>query len=52
MVPADAAWPPSPAAMTFRAPQVDTVLPLAEASKAHAIGEQGRTNGKIVLTVA
>ncbi|MFF7849605.1 NADP-dependent oxidoreductase [Streptomyces sp. NPDC007910] len=33
-------------------PVVDTVLPLAEAAKAHAIGEQGRTTGKIVLTVA
>ncbi|WP_406865150.1 NADP-dependent oxidoreductase [Streptomyces sp. HUAS MG47] len=32
-------------------PVVDTVLPLAEASKAHTIGEQGRTTGKIVLTV-
>ncbi|MER6472852.1 NADP-dependent oxidoreductase [Streptomyces collinus] len=33
-------------------PVVDTVLPLAEAAKAHKIGEQGRTTGKIVLTVA
>ncbi|MET9855746.1 NADP-dependent oxidoreductase [Streptomyces sp. NPDC006450] len=33
-------------------PVVDTVLPLAEAAKAHEIGEQGRTTGKIVLTVA
>ncbi|MFF1415561.1 NADP-dependent oxidoreductase [Streptomyces sp. NPDC058289] len=32
-------------------PVVDTVLPLAEAAKAHEIGEQGRTTGKIVLTV-
>ncbi|MFD5148689.1 NADP-dependent oxidoreductase [Streptomyces sp. NPDC058401] len=32
-------------------PAVDTVLPLAEAAKAHEIGEQGRTTGKIVLTV-
>uniref|UniRef100_UPI00210DAB8C NADP-dependent oxidoreductase n=1 Tax=Streptomyces sp. ODS05-4 TaxID=2944939 RepID=UPI00210DAB8C len=32
-------------------PVVDTVLPLAEAAKAHALGEQGRTTGKIVLTV-
>ncbi|MGW5401705.1 NADP-dependent oxidoreductase [Streptomyces sp. NPDC003952] len=32
-------------------PLVDTVLPLAEAAKAHEIGEQGRTTGKIVLTV-
>ncbi|MEV6881408.1 NADP-dependent oxidoreductase [Streptomyces sp. NPDC051135] len=33
-------------------PVVETVLPLAEAAKAHEIGEQGRTTGKIVLTVA
>ncbi|WP_452833928.1 NADP-dependent oxidoreductase [Streptomyces litmocidini] len=33
-------------------PVVDTVLPLAEAAEAHAIGERGRTTGKIVLTVA
>lgn len=33
-------------------PVVDTVLPLAQAAKAHEIGEQGRTTGKIVLTVA
>ncbi|MEU0404935.1 NADP-dependent oxidoreductase [Streptomyces sp. NPDC006197] len=33
-------------------PVVDTVLPLAEAAEAHAIGELGRTTGKIVLTVA
>ncbi|MFI8823552.1 NADP-dependent oxidoreductase [Streptomyces sp. NPDC053431] len=33
-------------------PVVDTVLPLAEAAKAHEIGERGRTTGKIVLTVA
>ncbi|MGW1774575.1 NADP-dependent oxidoreductase [Streptomyces sp. NPDC002104] len=32
-------------------PLVDTVLPLAEAAKAHEIGERGRTTGKIVLTV-
>ncbi|WP_327304411.1 NADP-dependent oxidoreductase [Streptomyces sp. NBC_01298] len=32
-------------------PVVDTVLPLAEAAKAHEIGELGRTTGKIVLTV-
>ncbi|WP_333777160.1 NADP-dependent oxidoreductase [Streptomyces sp. IBSBF 3136] len=32
-------------------PVIDTVLPLAEAAKAHEIGEQGRTTGKIVLTV-
>lgn len=33
-------------------PEIDTVLPLAEAAKAHEIGERGRTTGKIVLTVA
>ncbi|MFF0557822.1 NADP-dependent oxidoreductase [Streptomyces sp. NPDC004266] len=33
-------------------PVVDTVLPLAEAAEAHAIGERGRTTGKIVLSVA
>lgn len=33
-------------------PVVDTVLPLSQAAKAHEIGEQGRTTGKIVLTVA
>ncbi|WP_330332769.1 NADP-dependent oxidoreductase [Streptomyces sp. NBC_00536] len=32
-------------------PVVDTVLPLEQAAKAHEIGEQGRTTGKIVLTV-
>jgi NADPH:quinone reductase-like Zn-dependent oxidoreductase len=32
-------------------PVVETVLPLAQAAKAHEIGEQGRTTGKIVLTV-
>ncbi|MEU6060734.1 NADP-dependent oxidoreductase [Streptomyces sp. NPDC047097] len=32
-------------------PLVDTVLPLSEAAKAHQLGEQGRTTGKIVLTV-
>ncbi|MFE1442042.1 NADP-dependent oxidoreductase [Streptomyces sp. NPDC058739] len=32
-------------------PVVETVLPLAEAAKAHEIGELGRTTGKIVLTV-
>lgn len=31
--------------------QVDTVLPLAEAAKAHEISERGRTRGKIVLEV-
>lgn len=33
-------------------PLVDTVLPLSEAARAHELGEQGRTTGKIVLTVA
>ncbi|MFJ3169856.1 NADP-dependent oxidoreductase [Streptomyces roseus] len=33
-------------------PLIDTVLPLEQAAKAHEIGEQGRTTGKIVLTVA
>lgn len=33
-------------------PVIDTVLPLEQAAKAHEIGEQGRTTGKIVLTVA
>ncbi|MEU6298460.1 NADP-dependent oxidoreductase [Streptomyces erythrochromogenes] len=32
-------------------PLVETVLPLADAARAHEIGEQGRTTGKIVLTV-
>ncbi|MFD0141191.1 MULTISPECIES: NADP-dependent oxidoreductase [unclassified Streptomyces] len=32
-------------------PEVDTVLPLADAAKAHELGESGRTRGKIVLTV-
>ncbi|MET7360680.1 NADP-dependent oxidoreductase [Streptomyces sp. NPDC005562] len=32
--------------------EIDTVLPLEEAAKAHARGEQGRTQGKIVLRVA
>ncbi|MFE0177103.1 NADP-dependent oxidoreductase [Streptomyces sp. NPDC059002] len=32
--------------------EVDTVLPLADAAQAHAYGEQGRTQGKIVLQVA
>ncbi|HEY3952302.1 MAG TPA: NADP-dependent oxidoreductase [Streptosporangiaceae bacterium] len=31
--------------------EIDTVLPLAEAAKAHEIGERGRTRGKIVLAV-
>ncbi|APE19630.1 MULTISPECIES: NADP-dependent oxidoreductase [Streptomyces] len=33
-------------------PVVEVAVPLAEAAKAHEIGEQGRTTGKIVLTVA
>ncbi|MFJ8014274.1 NADP-dependent oxidoreductase [Streptomyces sp. NPDC096339] len=33
-------------------PVIETVLPLAEAGKAHEIGELGRTTGKIVLKVA
>ncbi|MCX4824687.1 NADP-dependent oxidoreductase [Streptomyces sp. NBC_01142] len=32
--------------------EIDTVLPLEQAAKAHEIGETGRTTGKIVLTVA
>ncbi len=32
--------------------EIDTVLPLEDAAKAHAYGEQGRTRGKIVLRVA
>ncbi|MEV7417800.1 NADP-dependent oxidoreductase [Streptomyces sp. NPDC089919] len=32
-------------------PVVETVLPLAEAARAHEIGERGRTAGKIVLSV-
>ncbi|MFE5396114.1 NADP-dependent oxidoreductase [Streptomyces sp. NPDC056568] len=32
-------------------PVVETVLPLSQAAKAHEIGEQGGTTGKIVLTV-
>jgi NADPH:quinone reductase-like Zn-dependent oxidoreductase len=30
---------------------LDTVLPLAEAAKAHELSESGRTTGKIVLAV-
>jgi NADPH:quinone reductase-like Zn-dependent oxidoreductase len=30
--------------------EIDTVLPLADAAKAHELGETGRTRGKIVLT--
>ncbi|MGC0419462.1 NADP-dependent oxidoreductase [Embleya sp. AB8] len=33
-------------------PIVDAVLPLAQAGRAHELGESGRTSGKIVLTVA
>jgi NADPH:quinone reductase-like Zn-dependent oxidoreductase len=32
--------------------EIDTVLPLEQAAKAHVRGETGRTAGKIVLTVA
>ncbi|MFI1394177.1 NADP-dependent oxidoreductase [Streptomyces sp. NPDC020681] len=32
--------------------EVETVLPLEQASKAHELGESGRTKGKIVLSVA
>ncbi|MEU6991204.1 NADP-dependent oxidoreductase [Streptomyces sp. NPDC046465] len=32
--------------------EIDTVIPLEEAAKAHTRGEQGRTQGKIVLSVA
>jgi NADPH:quinone reductase-like Zn-dependent oxidoreductase len=31
--------------------EIDTVLPLEQAAKAHEIGEAGRTTGKIVLSV-
>ena len=31
--------------------EIDTVLLLAEAAKAHEMGERGRTRGKIVLAV-
>ena len=31
---------------------IEATFPLAEAAKAHALGETGRTTGKIVLTVA
>ncbi|GLW05756.1 NADPH:quinone reductase [Microtetraspora sp. NBRC 13810] len=33
-------------------PEIAAVLPLEQAAKAHALGETGRTTGKIVLTVA
>ncbi|MEU3607305.1 NADP-dependent oxidoreductase [Streptomyces sp. NPDC035033] len=39
------------AAGTLRA-HVEAVFPLADAAKAHALGETGRTTGKIVLTVS
>ena len=29
--------------------EIDTVLPLADAARAHELGERGRTRGKIVL---
>ncbi|MFI9510568.1 NADP-dependent oxidoreductase [Nocardia sp. NPDC052566] len=32
-------------------PTIDTVLPLTDAAKAHAYGENGRTRGKIVLQI-
>lgn len=32
--------------------EIDTVLPLEDAAKAHAYGERGRTQGKIVLRVS
>ncbi|MGW4644687.1 NADP-dependent oxidoreductase [Sphaerisporangium sp. NPDC004334] len=32
--------------------EIDTILPLEQAAKAHERGETGRTTGKIVLTVA
>jgi len=32
-------------------PEIDTVLPLADAAKAHELSESGRVTGKIVLTV-
>ncbi|MEU8520816.1 NADP-dependent oxidoreductase [Streptomyces sp. NBC_01216] len=32
-------------------PEVETVFPLAEAARAHTLGESGRTRGKIVLAV-
>ncbi|MYY86569.1 MULTISPECIES: NADP-dependent oxidoreductase [unclassified Streptomyces] len=31
--------------------EIDTIIPLEEAAKAHARGERGRTQGKIVLSV-
>jgi NADPH:quinone reductase-like Zn-dependent oxidoreductase len=38
------------AAMKLK-PHVERTFPLAEAARAHELGEQGRTRGKIVLTV-
>jgi NADPH:quinone reductase-like Zn-dependent oxidoreductase len=32
--------------------EIDSVFPLEKAGEAHALGERGRTTGKIVLTVA
>jgi NADPH:quinone reductase-like Zn-dependent oxidoreductase len=32
-------------------PHVERTFPLAEAGAAHALGEQGRTRGKLVLSV-
>lgn len=32
-------------------PEIDTVLPLEEAAKAHELGDSRRTTGKIVLSV-
>jgi NADPH:quinone reductase-like Zn-dependent oxidoreductase len=32
-------------------PRLERAFPLAEAAEAHRLGEQGRTRGKIVLTV-
>ena len=32
-------------------PHVDATFPLEEAARAHELGEQGRTRGKIVLTI-
>jgi NADPH:quinone reductase-like Zn-dependent oxidoreductase len=32
-------------------PHVDATFPLEDAARAHELGEQGRTRGKIVLTI-
>jgi NADPH:quinone reductase-like Zn-dependent oxidoreductase len=32
-------------------PHVEATFPLEDAARAHELGEQGRTRGKIVLTV-